>query len=359
MVSKRKWLWFGRAVAVLLLLSTASACAPKTRRVEVDEALIASERELERELAVKRQMNYVRRISRVSYPILKNATPYCEEFIQPRIGINFSNKYAWGEDYEFAVEVELGLSERLELIGVDPGSAADEAGLQLGDVLLEMNGTPVPVGEKAQPRFQELLDEQIHDTSPIDLRVERDGGELSFTVVPHEICYFPVLLSMGHEINAYADGRNIILTRGMLRFTENDTELSLVIAHELAHNTMEHMKAKRTNYWLGTALDIAAAAAGVNTQGLFGALAANAYSEDFEAEADYVGLYMMAAADLSIEDASAFWRRMAVEHPGSIEDSFMATHPASPERFLAIEKTVEEIRGKQEAGEPLELEYKE
>ena len=53
-----------------------------------------------------------------------------------------------------------------------------------------------------------------------------------------------------------------------------------------------------------------------------------------------------------------FWRRMAAEHPGNIARNHSATHPATPERFVAIEKTVEEIQGKIEANLPLEPEYK-
>jgi len=109
---------------------------------------------------------------------------------------------------------------------------------------------------------------------------------------------------------------------------------------------------------LGSLLDIVAAAYGVNTQGAFGNAAARAHSQGFEAEADYVGLYIMARSGRDIDNSPRFWRRMAASHPGSIQRSGAASHPATPERFLAMEKTIKEIKKKERLGEPLVPEYK-
>lgn len=43
----------------------------------------------------------------------------------------------------------------------------------------------------------------------------------------------------------------------------------------------------------------------------------------------------------------------AVEHPGSIKTNHTASHPSSPERFVAIEATEQEIYTKQAEGLPL------
>jgi predicted Zn-dependent protease len=104
---------------------------------------------------------------------------------------------------------------------------------------------------------------------------------------------------------------------------------------------------------LGTLLDLAAAANGINTRGTFGNAGASAFSQDFEAEADYVALYYMNAAGLPLEGVANFWREMAAEHPRSIGSNHSASHPATSERFLAISKTIDEINNKIAAGEPL------
>ena len=89
---------------------------------------------------------------------------------------------------------------------------------------------------------------------------------------------------------------------------------------------------------------ILAAVAGVNTGGDFmriGAEAgAGAFSQDFEAEADYVGVYLMARGGYDIGLAPNFWRRMAVIHPASIKTNHSSTHPSAPERFVALESAV-------------------
>jgi predicted Zn-dependent protease len=145
----------------------------------------------------------------------------------------------------------------------------------------------------------------------------------------------------------------------MVDFAKNDNHLAFVIAHEFAHNIMQHIAATRQNVTigalLGTVADVAAGAAGANTQGLFGKVGSQQgllkYSAAFEAEADYVGLYILARAGYKIEDAPDFWRIMSQANPDSVYVS--STHPTNPARTIAMGKTVAEIRAKQKAGQPL------
>lgn len=79
-------------------------------------------------------------------------------------------------------------------------------------------------------------------------------------------------------------------------------------------------------------------------------------SVEFEEEADYVGMYYMERAGYDSDGVADFWRRMAIEHPASIEHR--QSHPTTPERFLAIEKTAAEIDTKRAAGAALLPNYK-
>ena len=160
-------------------------------------------------------------------------------------------------------------------------------------------------------------------------------------------------LVFADDVNAMADGTHVLLFTGMLRFADTDEELATVVGHEMAHNLMDHVSKQQGNALLGTILDILVAGVGVNTQGMFTKMAMLAYSKEFEAEADYVGLYLMARAGYAIHDTPNFWRRMAIAHPGSVKGGFFATHPATPERFLALEKTVAEIEGKERSNQAL------
>ena len=155
-------------------------------------------------------------------------------------------------------------------------------------------------------------------------------------------------------VNAFADGSNIFITQGMMDFAKSDDELALVVSHELAHNTMRHIDAKKTNALGGFVLDMLIGVfTGVNTQGMFAKSFAQAYSKEFESEADYVGLYMCELSGYDISDAAYFWRRMGVKHPGTIAQNHGASHPSPPERFVSIESTIKEIEQKKLANEIL------
>ncbi len=88
-------------------------------------------------------------------------------------------------------------------------------------------------------------------------------------------------------------------------------------------------------------------------QGAFSNIAGQAYSQEFESEADYVGIYITELAGYEIREAAYFWRKMGIKHPGSIEKNHTASHPSSPERFVSIEETIEEINQKKSIGEEL------
>src|SRR5262249_35401391 len=149
--------------------------------------------------------------------------------------------------------------------------------------------------------------------------------------------------------NAFADGESIYLPRGMLRFATNDDELALILGHELAHNAMGHIDAKTRNSMLGLAggavLDVVVAATtgySTNFSDIGAELGAGVYSQEFETEADYVGLYFCARAGFNIDGVEIFWRRVSALAPQTIK--LATTHPTNPQRFLTIAATREEIR---------------
>lgn len=107
---------------------------------------------------------------------------------------------------------------------------------------------------------------------------------------------------------------------------------------------------------LGAIFDVLLATQGINTQSLGAKTGAQAYSQEFEKEADYQGLYYVARAGYPVENAAMFWRRMGVEHPPSIQASHSASHPSTPERFLGLTTNAEEIVRKRTAGLPLQPE---
>ena len=334
---------------VLLVLLSACATPTTQRPTPVDER-VAAEMRKQRELAIFAQVKAQRQVMTVAYPLLAAAVPLCKGAERYSLGMLFANKYVFSEAFQNSAAELLHLEDELRVTQVFAETSAARAGLREGDILLAMNGEAVPLGKDAAKNLFRKMLEVMQAERALNLTVLRDRQQLDFSVQPSLICSYGVLVSNSDAINAYADGQRIAITRGMLRFVENDRELALVIAHELAHNAMEHIRSQQQNYWMGSVVDIIAGVYGVPTGGLFGNLASRAYSPEFEAEADYVGLYIMARAGIDLGDAAQFWRRMAVEHPSSIQSGLLASHPATPERFIAIEQTVGEIESKRASG---------
>jgi hypothetical protein len=335
-------------------------CAtPATRTLDVDTTEVTREQKKQREIALEGRVQKQRRLAQLSYPLMHAAVPLCGENTLPALGAIFVTKYSFKAEFrDTAVEL-YGVGNDIKVAQVVTGGPADAAGIREGDYLASLGDMQAPSGKGAIRKFFKESAEIMKAGVGMPVAVMRDGVRVNLVITPVEVCSYPMAVVPGDEINAFADGNRVVVTFGMMRFAETDTELCLVVAHELAHNAMGHVRAQMQNYMLGAIFDIIAAAYGVDTQGAFGDLAVQQFSEEFEAEADYVGLYIMARAGMDIDDAAAFWRRMAVEKPEQIRDHFLATHPTSPRRFVAIEETVEEIDAKRSAGLELLPELKE
>jgi len=340
-------------LSILAVLLVTACASPSTVRMNYDSAELAAEAAIQRELAFKRYLSYSKRLNSVSYPILKSASKFCPDDIVNSFGAEGSTSADFKDEWNTAANKILG-GPGYTVTWVAKGGAAAQSGVAVNDKVLSVNGVEFGEQEKQQKKFYAEVDRiRTASGTEAELSIKRGEEVLNLDINLDKICGFPVVLSESDAVNAYANGKQIIITKGMMRFAQDNQDLSLVIAHELGHNVMDHMDKTMSNYWLGSIVDIAAAAYGVNTQGLFGNAAAQVFSQDFEAEADYVGLYYMHAADLPLEGTADFWRSMAAEHPGSIGSNHAASHPATPERFLAISKTIEEISNKITNGQPV------
>lgn len=346
----------GRCVIVGVLMT--ACAAPQTRQVEVDDRANQEEMRLQNALAFEGLLSDDLRLQKIAANLKLKAASLCGNLVSNGVGFYALNQDMLPEQFREAAKAQVHVGLRPRVLAVYPGSAAEEAGFQVEDEIIAINDWIIPHGDKAAKTVAEKTDALLKDGKLLNFKIDRKGMEQTLALVPRKECGIPVVLNESDELNAFADGKNVFITRGMMRFAQSDTELALVVSHEMAHDTMEHMKAKTTNYILGTLVDILFAGAGANTQGAFGNLAAGAYSQEFEAEADYVGMYIMAAAGQDLDSAPKFWRRLAAAHPGSIKANYSSTHPSSAYRLLALDKTVQEIKDKQARGATLTPEMK-
>lgn len=344
---------------VVVVVIGAAACAPVSKLPDISPEAAKREREIQNEMAFRQLYKNTQRVHLIAYPILKTSADLCGETVRQAMGIFAVNKSMLKKDYQPAAEKMVGIGDRLVVIAIAPGSAAATAGFQEGDGLVSLNGWPIPTGKEAPAKLHERFKELTAKKAGLSFMVERGKETRALSLTPDAVCDYTYQATEKAEVNAFADGKGIYIEAGMIRFVQDDNELATVIGHEIAHNMMEHSTKGQGNQALGTVVDILFAGLGVNTQGAFGSLGRRAFSQEFEAEADYVGLYLTARAGFKIEDSPYFWRRMAVQYPGTIQSNHAASHPASPHRFLALETTVKEINAKQAANKPLVPEKRE
>ena len=347
-------------------LALAGACAaPRSSLPAADQAALLRERRLQMELAFQVQQERRQRLADLSWPLRRDGADLCGDRVMAGFGFSFdsSGRYEPGE--RAAIQSALGVGPLPTITTVASGGPADHADIRPGDVLTHVGRYRLSEGEAGVEQGYRWLAEFASGRPPypaVPVRFERNAEAHVQELVPDIVCEYPVVLVESDAINAYADGSAAYLTNGMIRFTENDEELQVVIAHELAHNLEGHLTDRQQNMAVGGLLGLAAdillaRATGVNTGGVLTAAGlsagAQAYSQDFEREADYVGMYLLARAGVDTAEAARFWRRMAVEHTGSIKNDHRSTHPSTPERFVRLDATHEEITAKLAEGLPL------
>lgn len=201
---------------------------------------------------------------------------------------------------------------------------------------------------------------QLNRLKTIADRISKASVPYCKALLPKESCLYQLGLDKADApLNAYADGKKVVISPVMMDFAASDDELAVVIAHEMAHNILKHPSKTQSNATLGilggTVLDVLLGSQGVSTGGQFGQLGAQAgvltYSKDFERDADYLGIYIARAAGYNVSKAPTFWQKMSVENPQAVY--IAQTHPSNPERSLIIRKTIEEINAKEKTGQPL------
>ena len=370
----------------LLSLIAIGCAAPVSQMGSVSESEIREEQFRQQQFVIRSQLSDQARIDNVGYPLLQAAVPICGPgAASTRTGARLLNVYTFSKEYQPAARA-LGLSDTLTIVGVTRGSAAERAGIAVGDRVLQLGGLPAPQGRSAMKdaasRFQRIRNADTgyafvvqHGTLGLTSAASAQAAsqsnvqagaapivaaasEQALTIPGDKVCDYNLVAIKDDQLNAWADGKNVYVTSAMLRFA-SDEELAVVLSHEISHNAMRHMDAKKKNARIGAIfgaiLDVAAASQGGNTGGEFtndmAAAASQAFSQDFEREADYVGMYVLARAGRSYENAADFWRRMAQESPGSIK--FASSHPTTAERFVRLEKAAAEIREKQASGKEL------
>jgi predicted Zn-dependent protease len=159
-------------------------------------------------------------------------------------------------------------------------------------------------------------------------------------------------------VNAFCmPGGKVVIYTGILKVTQNEDALAVVMGHEIAHALANHGNERVSQglvTQLGlTSLDLGLAMAQKPAQTrnlIMQAAGATAqvgvllpFSRKHESEADEIGLYLMAMAGYNPAEAAPFWGRMN-KAGGSRPPVFMSTHPDPAKRSENLKSLVPKAR---------------
>ena len=251
---------------ILLALLVAGCSHPDTKPPVPQSAEEIAEAARQKAIAFRAQRADIARLQAIGDRLRIGAAPLCEETV-PRFGWELLNNDSVPPAFRDLAIAEYQLGERLKLTRVTADGPAGRARLQPGDELTSIEGNPAPSGADAHARMDDTVLPLVKAGQPIHMEFLRAGRLVAVAVSPEPSCPYPVMLAGGEKINAAADGRGIFVSPGMVRFAHDDTELALVMAHEMSHNLKHHLDTMRKNAQVGAGIgavfDVLAAVAGV------------------------------------------------------------------------------------------------
>ncbi|MBW2000048.1 MAG: M48 family metalloprotease [Deltaproteobacteria bacterium] len=326
------------AWAMAFLLLAGSGCATRLKSPAPADMAVEAERREQLKFALSLLLERQARASVVANKLLRANAQLCGDDIRYTFGFFAIDSGTFKPEYR-EVATDIGLEQGVRVWKVLPGLEAAASGLKKGDRIVEVNGKAVSDFESFTIAMKEPW-----ETGRLSMKVARNDDEVvSVSLKGRPACDYRIAVIERDVVNAFADGKNVFVTTGMLRFLESDDELAIVLGHEFAHNALRHLRQMQAQSFAGMLVDLAILVfGGVDTRGLFSQLGRLVYSKEFESDADYMGLYFAARAGYQVEAAPLLWRRMAAEHPGGIKDTtWLASHPSTPERAVSLKRTIE------------------
>lgn len=292
------------------------------------------------------------RLYRVAAPILINNADLCRTQARNLLGFTAKNKYSYTGEYVEAAQAVLNYGDRLTVSGVLPGSGAARAGLRKGDGLMAVEGSKLPTGPSAETQAATVFGPLVGNHQSLNMTVVRSGATQTLNVPVTRACAFKVDIGNSDNINSYADGQRVMITRGMVNFAQSDEAIAFVLAKDISHNVLGHAATMRSSYTIGSIIDNLVTVR-PDLSMLIGNAGVKPVPQELDAAADYLALYMLVRAGYNIEHAHAFWQRLAGQYPPTVLNGYTHTHPATTYRLSVIDKTVAEIKAKQAAKKPL------
>ncbi|MBJ3786212.1 M48 family metalloprotease [Devosia sediminis] len=201
----------------------------------------------------------------------------------------------------------------------------------------------------------------VYEDRQAEIMVARIVGRL-LAAANQPNAKFQVTILDTSEVNAFAlPGGYIYVTRGILALASDTSELAAVLAHEIAHVTLRHARARTDRTRQTQIVDRV-------ITGIFGGdtstdATANrtreqlaAFSQNQELDADKEGIKFAGKAGFDPQAAARFlgvMSRFAAFSAGAASggEGFLSSHPSTPSRIETALSTARGMFGSAEAGE--------
>lgn len=239
---------------------------------------------------------------------------------------------AWRNSAREAFHLELGM---MGVLAVPVGSPAWKSGLRPNDLVVSLNGERLtgsasndsPKGDYSDTDKAMAVIENVRIGAPVLLEIQRGTDRFRLSVSPIASCASRFELATSNQLNANSNGRVVQVFGRLVVALPSDDDLALVMAHELAHNALDHNRLIKSRH-LSTGLGAAFTGSGKVLR-------------DFEREADRYGIFMSARAGFAYRHAAAFWKRFASK--GGIGSLIAITHPSPKNRERNAQTAVNEV----------------
>lgn len=281
------------------------------------------------------------RLDKVAGTLQIHNADLCRKRVRHLFGFSATNKYSYSPLLTQTASETAGLGERLQVTNVISGSGAEKAGVQTGDILLTIEGLPVPQGRSAESEVVKMLSPIVSKKTAVTMTVSRQGYQQQLVVPLTLSCGFRVELGHTDHVNAYSDGNRILVTRGMMRFAKTDNELAYVIGKEMAHNVLNHARTLKTK---ATNRKIIDNLIQFDSQTYRYTISTKPMTRQFDTDSDILGLAMALRSGYEIDSAVHFWSRLIQAYPSSNPTAYTAIHPNSQARLDLMPKSISRIK---------------
>lgn len=277
-------------------------------------------------------------LARVAFRLTTANAPLCDEQM-PATGMVLHTRAQYPQALMADVAAVFGSAAPVSVAIVLPDAPAGRAGILAGDGVEALGGVTLagadgaPVSSTATALPNTLLRDSIERQlvrlpakAPISLTVARGEGRFDRMIAPLAACRSRFELVPGASLIARSDGELVQLSaRYAAQFSE--TELAVVVAHELAHTVLRHRRRLR-------AADV--------SKGMLSEFGRNGrLNRRAEDEADRFSIHLLRNAGYDPRIAPQFWRQHGAVLGGGLLRR--RTHSSPTARARAMEQEIAAI----------------